>query len=58
VDVRLAPGLSQRSIGLYDVRGNVVARLQPGTNDLRGLLPGTYFLRAAGVEGTAKVVLR
>jgi YVTN family beta-propeller protein len=58
LNIRPAPGLNQERIGLYDVQGNAVARLQPGANDLRRLPTGTYLLRAAGVGETVKVILR
>ena len=46
------------AIRVYDVRGNAVAELRPGANDVRHLASGTYFLSRAGHSRTAKLVVR
>ena len=58
VDTRIPIRLAPYSIGLYDVRGSKVAALQPGRNDVRHLASGTYFVRVAGEDRTAKVVIQ
>jgi YVTN family beta-propeller protein len=46
------------SVSLYDPQGAMIARLEPGANDVRRLPAGTYFIRAAGDKESIKVVLR
>lgn len=58
LNVQPAPGINPERCDLYGVQGDLVARLRPGANDLRRLPSGTYFLRAAGTAGTAKIVMR
>jgi YVTN family beta-propeller protein len=52
------PSSYDQTIRLYDVQGSVVADLQPGANDIRHLVPGTYFLAGVGCGRTTKLVVR
>jgi YVTN family beta-propeller protein len=42
---------------LFDASGSIAARLWPGANNLRGLVPGVYFLRYAGQARVMKLTL-
>jgi len=42
---------------LFDMAGRSVISLRPGTNDVRGLAPGVYFLRPLGGTSVTKVVV-
>ena len=60
--LRLADGASTSSSPscLLDVSGRKVLDLHPGANDVRGLAPGVYFVKANttnGTYGTCRVVL-
>jgi hypothetical protein len=42
---------------LLDISGRKVLALHPGTNDVRALAPGVYFVRQAPAQVTSKVVI-
>ena len=44
-------------LGLLDISGRRVMDLSPGSNDIRHLRPGVYFVRREDVEQTTKVIL-
>ena len=43
---------------LLDISGREVLDLAPGANDVRALVPGVYFVRAAQAQGRAQVVAK
>lgn len=43
--------LSAQRLGLFDLSGRVVMPLAPGPNDVSGLAPGVYFIRALATAG-------
>jgi hypothetical protein len=43
---------------LLDVSGRKVLDLLPGTNDVRALASGVYFIRAAQAQAVRKVVIQ
>jgi YVTN family beta-propeller protein len=47
-----------QAILVYSVQGSVVGELRPGTNDVRQLASGAYFLGRAGSGPVTKLVVR